>query len=123
MEEALTALLASVAGGRRHWGRAPQAAARPYVVLTRITGIRDYHTRDASGLVESRVQADCYADTYSAAKGIARDVRDAVSGHRAGIFKGIFIDSERDLPAADAGEVNQLFRVSIDLIIHHGELS
>ncbi|MEW9838237.1 hypothetical protein [Mesorhizobium marinum] len=46
-----------------------------------------------------------------------------MSGHRAGIFKGIFIDSERDLPAADAGEVNQLFRVSIDLIIHHGELS
>lgn len=123
MEEALTALLASVAGGRRYWGRAPQAAARPYVVLTRITGIRDYHTRGASGLVESRVQADCYADTYSAAKGLARDVRDAVSGHRAVIFKGIFIDSERDLPAADAGEVNHLFRVSIDLIIHHGELS
>jgi len=121
MEEALTALLATVAGGRRYWMLAPQAAARPHVVLTRITGIRDYHAQGASGLVESRVQADCYGDTYTAAKGIARDIRNAVSGHRAGIFKGIFIDSERDLPVSDAGEVNHLFRVSLDLIIHHGE--
>ena len=121
MEELLTGLLSGVAGGRRYWGRAPQNAARPFVVLTRVSGFRDYHMQGSSGLVETRVQADCYADTYTAAKGVARAIDTALSGHRAGAIQGIFIDSERDLPAADAGEVNHLFRVSLDLMIHHQE--
>lgn len=77
--------------------------------------------RGASGLVESRVQVDSYADTYTAAKGAARDVQAVISGYQSGDIQAIFMDSERDLPAADAGEVNHLFRVSLDLIIHHQE--
>ncbi len=121
MEETLTGLLSGVAGGRRFWGRAPQTTARPFVVLTRIDGARDYHMRGPSGYVASRVQIDCYGDTYGAAKTAARAVIDALSGHSGQAIQGIFIDSERDLPATDAGEVNHLFRTSVDIMIHTQE--
>jgi hypothetical protein len=121
MEEAITALLASVAGGRRYWVRAPQQAGRPFVVLNRISGLPDYHSQGPSGYVASRVQADCYAETYTAAKQVARAVKAALSGYRGGILQGVFADNERDLPAADAGEVKYLFRTSLDLIVHHSE--
>lgn len=121
MEEALRAALASVAGGRVYWGRAEQGAAFPYVVLNRITGIRDYHTRGPSGYVQSRVQVDCYAETYLAAKGAARSVSAIMNGYSGGDIQGVFIDSERDLPAENAGPADYLFRVSLDLMIHHVE--
>jgi phage protein D len=121
MEEALTTLLASVAGGRRYWGRAPQTAARPFIVLTKITGLRDYQMSGPSGYVQNRVQCDCYGATYTEAKAAARALITAVSGHSGGVIQGIFVDSERDLPTADAGDVNHLFRTSVDLMIHTGE--
>lgn len=121
MEEAITALLALVAGGRRFWVRAPQETAKPFIVLSRVSGVRDYHLQGASGYVASRVQVDSYADSYTEAKSVARATIDALSGHRGGAIQGIFIDSERDLPTTDAGEVNQLFRTSVDFIIHHSE--
>lgn len=34
-------------------------------------------------------------------------------------FQGIFIESVQDLPASDAGDVTQLYRISIDIMIHH----
>ncbi len=126
MEEALTTLLSSVAGGRRYWVRAPQSlSTRPYIVMHRVSGNRDYHLKSASGYVQSRVQVDIYDETYGGAKTVARAVRDAVSGF-AGTINGvqiqrITVESERDLPADDAGEITFLFRTSIDLQIHHDE--
>ena len=126
MEETLMGLLLGAAaltahvGTRINWTAKPQSVSGlPYIVLQRIDGVRDYHMRGASGYVESRVQADFYAANYTAGKKAARALIAVLSGYRGGIFQGIFIDSERDLPAADAGEVTQLFRTSVDLIIHH----
>ncbi len=121
MEELITGILSGVASGRRYWGKAPQSAARPFLVLTRIDGVRDYTFQGPSGYVASRVQIDCYADTYAAVKTAGRATIAALSGYRSGDILGIFVESERDLPAADAGEVNHLFRVSIDVIVHHRE--
>lgn len=124
MEEQLTALLASVAGGRRYWVRAPQSVKAKdgaYIVLNRIDGARDYTMDGASGYVASRVQADVYAATYALTKAAVRALETAVSGYSGGIIQGIFIESERDLPASDAGEANHLFRTSLDLIIHTQE--
>ena len=126
MEEAMTSILSTVAGGRRYWVRAPQSSdTRPYVVLNRVSGNRDYHLKGASRYVQSRVQCDVYDTTYGGAKTTARAVRDAVSGF-AGTIGGVQIqrievDSERDLPADDAGDITDLFRVSIDLMVHHDE--
>lgn len=121
MEEAITALLAHVAGGQRYWVRAPQKAKPPFLVLQRISGQRDYHSQGPSGLVTSRVQVDCYAATYTAAKTLARETTQALSGHRGDELQGVFLDGERDLPAEDAGAVNHLYRVSLDFITTHLE--
>ena len=128
MEELVTQLLASVAGGRRYWVRAPQRMSdgsplpKPYVVLQRIDGLPDYHMKGPSGYVSSRVQADVYGDTYASTKLTARSLKSVLSGHRDENIQGIFIESERDLPAADAGDVTNLFRTSVDFIIHHTDV-
>ena len=126
MEEALSSILSGVAGGRRYWVRAPQSlSTRPYIVMTRVSGNRDYHMGGASGYVQSRVQVDIYDESYGGAKGVARNVRDAVSGFVGTIgglqIQRITIESERDLPADDAGEITFLFRTTLDLMIHHDE--
>lgn len=128
MEDALIALLASVAGGRRYWGRAPEkisAVSGPYIVLTRIDGVRFYTIAGAVNYVQSRVQIDIYATKYKAMRDTADAVVATISGwseqSTSTTIQGIFIDGQRDLPAADAGEVNHLFRTSIDAIVHHTE--
>jgi hypothetical protein len=133
MEEAIIALLladsavAALAGTRVHVGRAPQTlAGSPYVLLRRVTGIRDYTTRAPSGYVESRIQVDAYGKTYTSTKLTARAVIAALSGFRGTAsgkqIQGIFVDGERDLPTADEDDdVNNLFRVSVDFMVHHSE--
>lgn len=123
MQELLTSLLAPVAGGRRFWVRAPQKAVRPYVLLQVISAPPNYHMRGASGYVPIRVQIDVYANTYTEVTVISRQIKGILSGHVAGPIQGVFVESERDLPAADAGDVNNLFRNSIDVIIHYGASS
>ena len=125
MEEALVAILLKSAGltalvsTRIHWGRAPQGAPPPYVVLQVISGSPDYTMQGSSGYRQSRVQADVYSQSYTGAKKISRAVTSSLSGRRTGQIQSIFPDGERDLPAADAGEVTNLFRVSLDFMIHH----
>lgn len=128
MEEQLVALLLNAAGvtalvpvAHIEWGKSSQGTAAPYIVLQRIDGLRDYHMAGSSGYVASRVQIDIYSEKYTTSKKAARAVRDVLSGHRGGIFQGIFLDGERDLPAADAGEVTNLFRASLDFMVHHKE--
>lgn len=119
MEVALRALLLPIAP-RCYWGRAPQqpVPARPYVVLSRISGVRGYHMRGGDGVMQSRVQIDIYADSYAAAATLGAAIIGVLSGYRGGVFRGIFIDSERDfgLEASDPGE---LHRRSIDVMAHH----
>ncbi|MHA6641347.1 tail completion protein gp17 [Mesorhizobium sp. A623] len=128
MEEQLVALLLNAAGvtalvsDRIDWGKAPQSVSgHPYVVLQRIDGLHDYHMQGASGYVASRVQIDTYSEKYTATKKATRALIAALSGYKGGIFQGIFLDGERDLPAADAGEVTNLFRTSLDFMVHHKE--
>ena len=126
MEEALTSILSGVAGGRRYWVRAPQSlSTRPYIVMHRVSGNRDMHLTGPSRYLQSRVQLDIYDETYGGTKAVARAVRDAVSGFVGTIggvqIQRINIDSERDLPVDDVGEITNLYRTSIDILIHHDE--
>lgn len=116
MEEALRALLVPL--GPVYWGVAPQGSARPFIVLTRISGGRRYTMDGLSGNDPVRVQADVYADTYGATKLLARRLIAEVSGRRAAPFRAIFVESERDLPAADAEGNGTDYRTSVDLMIH-----
>lgn len=119
MEQEITGLLASVAP-RRFLGRAPQTApSRPYVVLSRVSGVLDYHSQGDSGLITSRVQIDVYADTYTSVHSTAADIVAVLSGYRGGSIQAVFVDSQRDLTGIEGGDPNELFRLSIDVIVHH----
>lgn len=122
MEAALYALLASIAGGRRFWGRKPETEpARPYVVMQIISDQRDTVYSGPTGYVQTRVQIDVYADYYTTARDTANAIVTLLSGYHGGLIQGVFIDSQRDLPAAAPGETSTLFRRSIDIMIHHQE--
>lgn len=130
MEESLVAKLLAASGlvalvvDRVNWNKIETPAAVPYVILRRISGGRDYHMGAASGLVETRVQADCYGGTYASAKGVARAVEAALSGFQgvqgSTTFDGIFLTAERDLIDEDDSPVD-LHGVSLDFIVWHKE--
>ena len=130
MEEALVAYLladtalAALVATRIYWVEKPQAVVNPVMVLTRISGNRNYHMLGAANFVESRVQFDCDGLTYASAKGVARALRDRLSGFRGTqgtiAFYGCFLESERDT-FDEAPTTDKLFRTSLDFIIHHKE--
>ena len=119
MEQELTNLLATAAP-RRYWSRAPQTPPqRPYVVLSRISGVRGYHNQGDDGLAASRVQIDVYADTYQSAHTTAEAIISTLSGYRGGTIQGVFVDNQRDMTGIEGGDPNELFRQSIDVIVNH----
>lgn len=128
MEEALVvyllagASLSALVAARAYWMHAPQLALKPYVILNRISGVRDYHLTAASGLVESRVQMDVYGLTYVSAKLVARAIESRLSGVQtsqgAVRFSGCFLSNERDGYEDDATP-DKLFRTSLDFMIWH----
>lgn len=121
MEQEITNLLATAAP-RRFWGRAPQAAPqRPYVVLTRISGVPGYHMQGSDGLLASRVQIDVYADTYVSAQSTGAAIISVLSGYRGGTIQGVFLAGRRDMAGIDGSDPSELFRLSIDVIVRHAE--
>jgi hypothetical protein len=129
MEEALIALLladpgvATVAGDRVHWLRRPQGEATPALVLTRVGGGHAYTYGGRDELIETRVQIDAWAETYGAAKALARAVTSLLSGYRAtsGPIRSAFLNAERD-GLQDADPFGTLARVSLDFTIWHQEI-
>lgn len=118
LREVLTGLTEGLAGGRRYWGRAPQGEARPFVVMNLVSGLRHYHNQGETALVQYRLQLDAYADTMLAASDLIDAAIAALSGYRGGGISGVFFDAPRDLPTSDAGEVNEIVRISVDATIH-----
>jgi len=130
MEAALIAkLLASVSvtalvGQRINWVRRPQGDALPCIVLHRIDGAPDVHHGGRSGLVQSRVQVDCWGSSYGSAKAVARAVENAITAQTftqgATRFDVILIADERD---TTFDETTPLFRTSLDLMIQSANAS
>lgn len=128
MEEALLTHLAADAGvlalvaDRIVWAARPQGEALPCIVMHRITGDRDYHQLGRSGLVESIVQVDCWADTWLAAKGVARAVITALDTVIAPPFQKAFVASERDgFEVGDEGA--GLHRTIVETRVWHADAS
>lgn len=135
MEAALVAKLLATAGvtalssQRINWSRRPQGetipAGKASIVLHRISGQPDIHHGGPSGLVESRIQVDCWAATYSAAKATARAIEAAITAQRftqgAIRFDVILVDNERDDTFDEASL--SYFRTSLDLTVRHAAAS
>lgn len=127
IEEAITSLLSGIAGGRRYWGRAESisAADGAFLVLNVISAPRDYTMSGPSNYVETRIQMDIYAGTYTAVRDTAATAIAALNGYAGTVAATkimlIRIESEGDQDATSAGEASHLFRRSVDLIVHHDE--
>lgn len=121
MDEALrTRLMGQIADTPVDWVLNAQATELPRIVLQRISGAADYTMSGPSGLCRARVQIDCYGATVSAAKGLGRSVKAALSGWYGGTIKGAFLESDRDL-TTDTGGGETVARVSLDFMIHYQE--
>lgn len=127
MEEALIARMLATAGitalvGQRVTPkRRTQGGDLPAIVLHRIDGGPDYTQAGASGLIESRVQVDCWAGSWLSSATVARAVMAALSGAtftQDGVrFDAIFVVAQRDDTDDENG--TPLFRFSLDLMVHH----
>ena len=134
MEEALYALLAADAGitaalastGNIFWIDRQQASGFPAMVMTRISGVRNYLHAGADGLVQSRVQFDCQSLAFLTTKTIVRALRNKLSGfsniNSGGIFQGCFIDGGDRDTFDDSPATDKVYRTSVDYLIFHKEL-
>lgn len=131
MENALaTYLLAqasiqALVGDRIYWVQIPQGSTRPYIILSVVSSVPDVVFQGATGLVQSRVQFDCWGEDYYSAKNVARALDTLLNGRKlttpgtGGIrFEGFFIEAERD-GHDDVEAPDDLFRTSLDFIIWH----
>lgn len=129
MEEALTAhLLASsgltaLVGDRIDWARRPQGKRLPAVVLFVVDALPAYTMQGPTSLVSSRIQVDCWGETYASVKAVAREVTQALSGIDEVIngvdLRGGFKEAERDSFEVGGGGAD-LYRVSLDFTIWTG---
>lgn len=132
MEEAFRSLLigngslTALVSNRISYGRRPQSVSElPAVVLEKVSAPREYNMDGPSGLVETRIQADCFGETYASAKTTARAVMGAVNGYsgtQSGVvIQRISIENERDSSGIESAANRYLFLTSIDFSIWHDE--
>ena len=123
MEEAFRAILLATSGvtsiatsGRINFGSHPQGAAYPAIVLNTIDDSGGHTLTGADGLAVGRVQVDCYADIYGAAKLLSRAALAALNAYQGGNFSGIFHAGSRDGREGGSNEADRPYRVSLDFI-------
>ena len=121
MEEELRGLLmAALPGVAVDWMENEPGEALPRIRLMRVSGGDGYAMDGALGLSRARVQVDCIAGSYGAAKLLSRAVKAAAGGYRGGNLAGVFVDDERDLSQGTASGV-ALAGVAVDLMVHYKE--
>ena len=127
MEEAIIARLladsgvAAIVGTRVFPGSRPQNAALPSAVLNRISGGPLYADDGEVGLEQGRIQVDCWAETYTGAKLLARAVTACLSAFDGTVgataFEFIELEIERDLREGGGNSADYPFRTALDFVV------
>lgn len=108
-----------------NWDAHPQGEALPGVVLTLISGAEGYTQAGRDGLLRATVQVDVYGPDHAPVVGIAREIRDALSGYRGegpgGFFEGIFLTATRSGREGGTNEAERPFRHSMDFDVNWRE--
>ena len=128
IEEALMTFLLSkttitaYVGQRIHFVQAPQAVARPYIVVSKVDAPREHSHDGSSQLAHPRFQLSIFAPTYGEAKNIAAAVQAQLQGYtgtmggEGGVaVQNTIYEDENDFYEEDSG----LFHVACDYIIWH----
>lgn len=124
MEEALIAYLLADAGvaalvaTRVTPGKRTQGGDLPAIVFHLVSGAPEYDDQGTTGLVDSTIQIDCWASTYTGAKLVARAVKAALQDFDGTIdgveFQAVFLEAERDFAPSGGGQAEYLHRTSLD---------
>ena len=113
-----TSAVTDICGSRIYPGARPQASTLPAVVLQHISGGPTYTDDGETGLAEVRIQLDFWADTYSAAKLLARAVKGSLSAFVGTVgsttFEYILVEDERDFREGGSNSEAYEFRTNID---------
>jgi len=108
-----TSTITSQVGDRINFGTQPQGHLFPAIVLNTVSDIDGAHM-NGGGPSEGRVQVDCYAATYGAAKLVSRAVRSALHLYRGGGFLLIKQISANDSREGGTNEAERPYRSRID---------
>jgi hypothetical protein len=99
----------------------PQASTLPAVTVTRISGAPIMDDGGEAGLLDARIQIDCWGETYSSAKLLARAVLTSLSGFRGTVgateFENVELDTERDSREGGGNAEAYEFRTSLDFFV------
>ena len=79
--------ITGLVGTRIHYVQAPQDVEKPFLVVTKVSGIREHSHDGSSKLAHPRFQFSIFAETYSAAKAITSVLQAALQGYT-GILRG-----------------------------------
>ena len=119
-QSAITALV----GQRVYFVQAPQDVTKPYIVVTKISGVREHSHDGSNHLARPRFQLSAFSTTYANAKSIASALQTALQGYKGtmggtgGVAVGaVFYEDETDLYEENTG----LYQVALDFFITHGE--
>jgi hypothetical protein len=114
------AQVSAAVGTKIHWGQVPQGTALPYIRLQTISDPLDEHLKGYTATQRPRVQADCFASTYGAARGLAAKVIAALElpATVGGVaFNRIKAEGPRDLGEDTTN--GYVHRASLDLLVEH----
>lgn len=114
----------SRAGGRVEWLSLPQAGRLPAVALQLISARRTQTLEGPDGLVESIVQIDCWALTYTDCDALARQVVAALASIAPNAppwRSALMVEAQRESWEADPAGGAGFFRTSLDVRAWHTE--
>ena len=114
MQDELFTLLSPLLAGRVYPNAGPDKPTAPYLVYSRVSARKEQTIADNGGsgnLVNSNVQLDVYAKTYSAAIVLSGQIQTALQGWT----KQNIVIFEQDFYEAE----EQLHRVAIEISIWH----
>jgi hypothetical protein len=100
------------------FGDVLQGRDYPLIAMLTVSGAVGVTMQGPDGLLQARVQVDCYARTMLQAKQIGGAVVGALHCYRGGQFQGIFHESTRDSREGATNEADRPFRTSLDFMAH-----
>lgn len=117
-----TSGITSLVSTRIYFAVAKQEVAKPYMVINKISGVRELSHETNSHLAHPRFQFSIFGTTYSSVKAVAAALQSALQGYTGtmggtgGVVVGNSIyEDETDLDPGEQG----LFGVACDYIIWH----
>jgi len=118
MEEHLYTLLSGAVSFPVAWGTLGSGTTLPRAAMYRTSGVRDMHLQ-GKGLMQTRVQIDCYATTYRVAEQLHDAVRTAIDGYEIGAtVNGVLLDGISYVTENDAFDDDiHVFRKSADYMV------